>query len=95
MSVARVHLMDKRSLRPDPIDYQIIAFANCLQLISCLCQIAALAFEGLEQAAEAIECVADAVSCSVAGCMGAQIHHELNQPNTAQVAPSGGVMVRG
>ena len=36
LSIARLHLMDTKRLRPDPMDYQIIAFANCLQCLSLI-----------------------------------------------------------
>ena len=32
ISIARLHLMDSKRIRPDPWDYQIIAFSNCLQV---------------------------------------------------------------
>merc|ERR1712118_265352 len=60
ISIARLHLMDSKRIRPDPWDYQIIAFSNCLQLASYI-----------------LDLIADLVTLSVAGCMGAQINHEI------------------
>ena len=34
--------MDLKNIRPDPCDYQLIQFSNCLQCLSCICSIAAL-----------------------------------------------------
>ena len=32
VSIARIHLMHKKRIRPDPCDYQLIACSNCLQV---------------------------------------------------------------
>jgi len=45
ISIARLHLMDSKRIRPDPWDYQIIAFSNCLQLASCILDIIAIFVE--------------------------------------------------
>ena len=42
LSITRVFVMDKLSLRPDPGDFQLIRLSNCLQLLSCICHILAL-----------------------------------------------------
>jgi len=76
LSVARLHLMDSKRIHPDPCDWQIIQCANCLQLIACIFHILAIFFEELREAAAILDCVADMVMLSVAGCMGAQVHHE-------------------
>ena len=59
LSIARIHLMDTKKIRPDPMDYQIIAFANCLQLLSCICDIASICVQDLRDAALAIDVIAD------------------------------------
>merc|ERR1712216_215518 len=78
LSFTRIMVMDANQLAPDPMDYQIIQFSNCLQLLACICQIAALIQPDLQECANIIDCIADAVTLSVAACMGAQINHELN-----------------
>lgn len=79
LSIARIHIMDLKRLRPDPMDYQIIACSNALQCLSCICDTAALFDEGLRDLATIIDLIADAVTCSVGGCMGAQVYHEINR----------------
>jgi len=77
LSIARLHLMDAKQVRPDPMDWQIIAFSNCCQILSCICDILACFIQELETLADLIDCIADAITCSVAGCMGAQINYEI------------------
>ena len=69
--------MDVKRLRPDDMDYQIIAFANALQCCSILFDCLAICVRELRQAAVVIDLVADCVTLSVAGCMGAQVYHEV------------------
>ena len=78
LSIARIHVMDIKRLRPDPMDYQTIACSNCLQLLSCICDCLSICVEDLREAALVIDLVADLVTCSVGGCMGAQIYHEVH-----------------
>ena len=85
VSIARIHLMHTRNLRPDPCDWQLIACSNCLQLVACIFQILAIFIDALREAAQIIDCIADLFTCSVAGCMGAQIHHTIKNDN--KVAP--------
>mmetsp|Transcript_7229 Transcript_7229/g.17989 ORF Transcript_7229/g.17989 Transcript_7229/m.17989 type:complete len:233 (+) Transcript_7229:41-739(+) len=77
LSIARIHLMDKKQVRPDPCDYQIICCSNVLQTISCILDIIAIFVEQVRDLAELVGCLADCFTCSVAGCMGAQVHHEI------------------
>jgi len=70
-------MMDIKRIRPDPCDFQIIAFSNFLQLVNCIVQIVAIFVEQAREAAMIIDIIADLVTYSVAGCMGAQIYHEV------------------
>jgi len=79
ISIARIHLMDKKRIRPDPCDYQLIQCSNCLQLISCILDIVAIFVEQARDLAHVVDSVADAVTCAGAGCMGAQIKHEIKK----------------
>jgi len=79
LSIARIHLMHSKRIRPDPMDYQVIACSNCLQFISCILDIAAIFAKELRDLAHLVDLLADLVTCSVAGCMGAQIKHELKK----------------
>jgi len=84
LSIARIHLMDKKSLRPDPMDFQIIACANCLQLLSCALDCIAIFVREARDAADLFDLIADCFTLSVAGCMGAQIYHEVRTDPTVK-----------
>lgn len=71
--------MDKKRIRPDPCDFQIIACSNFLQLLSCVLDIVAHFVKELRDAAVILDCIADCFTLSAAGCMGAQIKHELSK----------------
>jgi hypothetical protein len=77
LSIARMHLMESKQVRPDPMDYQIIQCSNCLQMLSCIIDIAAMFASELRELALILDLIADAFTMSVAGCMGAQIYHEI------------------
>jgi len=96
LSIARLHMMDAKQVQPDPCDYKIICCSNALQCLACLFSILAIFVEQLREASEIINCIADLFLCSVGGCMGAQVHHEIkldadgvkhHKPETAQGAP--------
>ena len=80
LSITRMFVMDAKQLRPDPMDYQIIQCSNCLQILSCICWLGAMIIPVLDDAAQIIDCIADAFTATVAGCMGAQISAELSMP---------------
>lgn len=77
LSVARIHLMRTKSIRPDPVDYQIIMCSNALQCISAILDIVAIFIEQAREVAHLIDLLVDLFTYSVAGCMGAQIYHEV------------------
>jgi len=79
LSVARIHMMRAKQIRPDPMDWQIIECSNFLQIVSCILDLAASATDvpALDQAALIVDIIADAFTLSVAGCMAAQVHHEI------------------
>eukprot|EP00316_Scyphosphaera_apsteinii_P017809 CAMPEP_0119316028 /NCGR_PEP_ID=MMETSP1333-20130426/38171_1 /TAXON_ID=418940 /ORGANISM="Scyphosphaera apsteinii, Strain RCC1455" /LENGTH=192 /DNA_ID=CAMNT_0007321559 /DNA_START=216 /DNA_END=794 /DNA_ORIENTATION=+ len=79
ISIARLHLMDSKRIRPDPCDYKLIACSNCLQCLSCILDIVAIFVDAVKDLAEIVDLIADLFTCSVAGCMGAQIHHEIKK----------------
>ena len=78
LSIARIHLMDKKQARPDPCDWQIIQCSNCLQLISCILDIVAMVMPQAQDLAEIVGIIVDLFTMSVGGCMGAQVYHEIN-----------------
>ena len=89
LSITRLYVMDMKSLRTDPMDNQIIQFSNCLQMLSCFCHLLAIFDDQFREAAALIDLVADLVTASVAGCMGAQIQHELMKDRKIAPGPLG------
>lgn len=77
LSIARLHIMDKKQIRPDGCDWQIIGCSNCLQCFSCILDMVAMVVSEARELAELIGCIADLFTCAVGGCMGAQVHHEI------------------
>ena len=69
--------MDKYDLASDPCDRRIIRFNNFMQLLSCVCQLAAIFVPELRDAADLIELIATLVYMTTAGCMFAQVNVEL------------------
>jgi hypothetical protein len=63
----------------DADDVRLIRCSNCLQIFACFCHIVACMTdcEADDKIAQIVDCVADAVFCSVAGCTTAQAHHEI------------------
>ena len=71
-------MMEQLQIHPDPGDFQLIRFSNCLQCLSCVCHVAAIIHPGLRRISILIDHIADFVTLSVAGCMIVQITTELN-----------------
>ena len=88
LSIARIHLMDKKQARPDPCDWQIIQCSNCLQLISCILDIVAMVMPQAQDLAEIVGIIVDLFTMSVGGCMGAQVYHEINLDPTITWTPT-------
>ena len=42
VSSSRMYVMQEYGLQPDPCDYQLIRFNNSIQMLSCVCDVAAL-----------------------------------------------------
>jgi len=84
VSIARLHVMEMKQIRPDPCDWRIIQCSNCLQLLACICKIAACFIKELEYAACIVDIIADVVTCSVTGCMVAQIQAETKEDAKAK-----------
>lgn len=77
VSSTRFLIMDQYSLRPDPCDNRLVRANNAIQLLSCICHIAAQFDRNLRDLAQIADCIADLVFLSTAGCMIAQVHHEM------------------
>ena len=77
LSIARIFTMDKKRLHPDPGDYQIIAFSNCMQMVACLCYMLAYVEPSFQDLATIVDIIADIVERCVSGCMSAQLNLEF------------------
>lgn len=95
ISATRMYLMDSRNIQSDPCDRRLIRFNNCLQCISCICSILAIFISELKDVSACIRCIVDLVSCTVFGCMNAQVSYELDheKDNKDQTGPLAQTMV--
>ena len=73
----RFLLFDHYDLAPDPCDNKLIRISNCVQLLACICDIAAHFDRNLRELSAILDLVADLVFLALAGCMTAQIDHEM------------------
>ena len=73
MSSSRIFVSDMYDLRPDPTDNRMIRLTNCLQLLSCVCDVAAIFDENLRHLAHVIHVAAELVFYTIIGCMAAQV----------------------
>jgi len=78
VSSSRMLVMDSRNIIPDPCDNRIIRFNNCIQMLSCLCHIAAIFMSELRDIADLIDFIADLVFYTTQACMTAQTSFELD-----------------
>ena len=70
--------MDMKRLHPDPGDYQIIQFSNCMQMVACICHVLAYVDNNFRELAMIVDCIANIVERCVSGCMSAQLSLEYN-----------------
>merc|ERR1711988_1324475 len=68
--------MYEYNLTPDPMDFQIIRFNNCVQCLSCICDCLAIFIDECRTCADAVRCFAYIVWMVTSGCMGGQIAAE-------------------
>jgi len=85
VSSTRFLLMDHYELMPDPCDNRLIRINNCIQVLSCICHVAAIFDKHLRELAHLLDCLADVVFWSTTGCMVAQVDAELRYRSS--VAP--------
>jgi len=78
--------MDVKDLHPDPADYQIIRFTNCLQIAACMCSIVAAFVPECRDASQLLNCIAELAMRTVEGCMGAQISLEIIDSKVKYIA---------
>jgi len=77
VSTTRYLMMDHYDLAPDPCDNRLIRCNNCIQLLSCVCYCLAAFDRSFEDLAQLVDCLAEVVFWSTAGCMVAQVNHEI------------------
>ncbi|EGD75470.1 hypothetical protein PTSG_06544 [Salpingoeca rosetta] len=77
ISATRIYVQVERQIITDPCDNRIIRFNNCMQILSCICNILAIFIDGLDALANLIDLIADIVYCLTQACMQAQTYHEL------------------
>ena len=85
MSASRMLVMDKFDLRPDPCDFQLIRFSNCVNLLSCVCNVAALVNRNFQHFAHVLNSIADIVFYTALGTMAAQTVHEVRYQQSGGV----------
>lgn len=76
-SATRMFVMDRFALHSDPCDRRVIRFNNCVQLLACVCVVAAIFVPPLRRAADGLHRVAEVVFLVTQGCMIAQVNYEL------------------
>ncbi len=70
-------LQDAYHIRSDPFDNRIIRFNNCIQVLSCVCDVLAIFNKDFRGCAQLLDCISCAVWSSLMGCMTGQIFEEL------------------
>jgi hypothetical protein len=88
ISITRIYVMDAKNLHPDPVDYQIIRFSNCMQILACICNILAMIVDEIRPLAQLVNCAADITERCVLGCMAAQIDLEVKHSVANGGAPA-------
>ena len=69
--------MDMYHLSADECDNRIIRFNNCVQVVSCVCHVAAAFNRNLRHLARLLDLIAEIVFFATAGCMTAQVDAEM------------------
>ena len=78
VSSSRIYVMDQFELTSDPCDRRLIRFNNCLQMLSCICNILAIIDNSFRELAAIIQCIADVVFLMTVGCQVAQTRREVD-----------------
>lgn len=91
VSATSMVVRENHQIGLDSCDVRLIRCSNCLQILSCLCQLVACLTPGDrdDQIADIFDCFADCVFCSVASCSTAQTYHEIcKREKQASAAPA-------
>jgi len=86
VSASRIYVMERYDLSSDPCDYRLIRINNCLQYISCICNILAIFIADLREIARIIDLISDIFYHCVSGCMTVQVAHEMDYRKTTKEA---------
>jgi hypothetical protein len=87
--------MDRYDIRPDPCDNQLIRFSNCINALSCVCDIASIFVRDLRHAAHLLHSFSDIIFYTTIGMMAAQTMAEVNFQQAGQVVMAAGVVAEG
>lgn len=79
VSGTRAYVGDRFQLRADECDNRLIRLNNCLQVLSCICDIAAIFMPELRDLARLIRLIADIIFWMTQACMQAQVDYELTE----------------
>ena len=90
ISGTRNYLMDNFELQSDPCDNRLIRFNNCLQMLSCLCNILACIEPSFRDLARMLDLIADTVYCIISSCMQAQSNLEIAKRTKGSVGLGAG-----
>lgn len=71
-------MMARYNLHADPCDYRLIRLNNFLQVLSCICNIAAIFINEIRDLARIIDWIAELCYHCVSGCMTAQTANEVD-----------------
>eukprot|EP01039_Chlorochromonas_danica_P003890 gene3890-4250_t len=82
ISASRMYVMEKYDLSSDPCDYRLIRINNCLQILSCICNIIAIFVQDIRECARIIDRIADIFYHCVSGCFTAQVAYEVDYQNS-------------
>ena len=70
--------MDQYDLMADPCDNRLIRLNNCIQILSCFCDLLAFIDDSFTAMAVIIDHIADLMYHSVSGCMTAQVRQSAD-----------------
>lgn len=95
ISATRFYVMDWKGLQSDPCDRRLIRCNNCLQLLTCICDILSIFIGDLRPIAQLLRCVSDITYCTISACMAAQVNFEIADGSMASPVPVKQVMIDG
>jgi hypothetical protein len=78
VSASRMYVMDRYQLSSDPCDYRLIRINNCLQCLSCICDVLATINDAFAVLANIVDRIADIFYHCVSGCMTAQVSYVVS-----------------